>query len=325
MLRKAWYAVLPSHEVSDSPIKVTVHGMDFVLTRDNIGNLRAFNAYCPHRGCDLSLGSMLNEELVCPFHGWRFNSRGYCTHIPANGISAIIPPKAKLTVYPARDEAGLIWIHTYPLSQVDEQPCFINFPEFEANDWRFVPFETVWNTHFSRVVESVLDVSHLPFVHPESTGSNISPVVEGPDYSASKSGIVIHPTPFAPSHPMQPVLPPNDIEEQTEIELQFPNKWIIRTPIGNEKWMCTFLTFTPVNDETTHIFGIAMRNFELDSSLLDMFHIDHTHFVMNQDKEIIERLRPMMAPDLHKEVHVSSDGPTIRFRKMLFQTFQEES
>ncbi len=52
MIRKAWYAVLPSLELSCEPIRLTVHGIDFVLYRDDHGNPHVFNAYCPHRECD---------------------------------------------------------------------------------------------------------------------------------------------------------------------------------------------------------------------------------------------------------------------------------
>jgi phenylpropionate dioxygenase-like ring-hydroxylating dioxygenase large terminal subunit len=325
MLRKAWYAVLPSKALSDKPLKARVHGMDFLLLRDASKIPHAYNAYCPHRGCDLSFGSVINQELVCPFHGWRFNQNGLCTHIPANRTGAAIPPAAQLTTYPACDEADLVWVYTYQEGPVGETHSLKMFPELKENGWTYVPFRTSWNAHFSRVVESVLDVSHLPFVHPETAGSDISPVVEGPDYAATETGIVIHPIPFAPSHPMQPVTPPSEMGERTEIELVFPNNWIIRTPMGDETWMCTFLTFTPVDDTTTDIFGVAMRNFEPDSPLLDTLHINHTEFVLNQDKGIVEHLWPKVAPDFKQEAHVASDGPTIRFRQMLFKSLQQES
>ena len=325
MIKKNWYAVLPSAQLGRTPVKTTVHDTDFVLLRGADGLPHAFSAYCPHRGCDLSRGTVEHNHLVCPFHGWRFDPTGRCTHIPANRANAPIPKSAQLTAYPACDAIGLIWVYTQPEQTHQMTPTLELFPEFQTVLWRRVPFEMSWHASFCRVVESVLDISHLPFVHPETTGKDVSPVVDHLDYAVQHTGIVIHPKPFAPTHPMEPVPAPPGVAEQTEIELLFPNRWIIRTPMGNENWMCTFLTFTPTTQETTHVFGVVMRNFQLDSEFLDDFHLEHTFFVLNEDKEIIECLRPMRAPDLKSESHVASDGPTIRFRSMLFDAIRIEN
>jgi len=325
MLRKAWYAVCTSDEMTESPSKVTVHEIDFVVYRDNEGEIHAFNSNCPHRGCDLSLGTVEGKDLICAFHGWHFNSEGRCTQIPANRSGAVVPAKAKLIHYPVCEKFGFIWIYTHSGEQSDNVSKIRTFAELESIGWTYVRFRKTWRAHFTRTVESVLDVSHLPFVHPETTGRNVIPFVDGPEYHVSTGGIRIFPKPFAAMHPMEPVQPPEGIEERTEIELLFPNQWIIRTPMGNENWMCTFLTFTPVTENETNIFGVIMRNFDLNSSFLDEFHIEHTAFVMGQDQVVIESIRPLMAPfDLQAEPHVTSDGPTTRYRVMLRTALETE-
>lgn len=324
VIRSAWYAVCLAEDVSEHPQKTRIHGLDYVLFRDSSGRPHALHAYCPHRGCDLSLGSVIGNELVCAFHGWRFNTAGQCMSIPSNTAQTNIPSAAKLNVYPVCDQAGFTWLYTKPVDQETETPTLELFPELAMDSWRLIPFQTTWDANFCRVVESVLDVSHLPFVHPETTGEDVNPVVEGPDYHVSESRILIHPAPFAPKHPMEPVPATKETGEQTTIELIFPNRWMIKTPVGDGHWMCTFLSFTPVEDHMTNIFGMVMRNFEVDSEFIDEFHLDHTHFVMNQDKVIVEHLRPIKPPELAFEAHVPSDGPTIRFRSILFQACKDE-
>ncbi|WEH09151.1 aromatic ring-hydroxylating oxygenase subunit alpha [Alicyclobacillus fastidiosus] len=325
MLRKAWYAVCPSSEVAADPKKVTVNGRDYVLYRDKTGRIVACNGYCPHRGCDLSMGSIHEGELVCPFHGWHFEGTGSCTHIPANKLGTPIPPSYRLNTYPVTELAELVWLYTHPNLDAPAPTSFATFADLLHDDWQYVSFEQTWQAHFTRAVESVLDVSHLPFVHPETTGTDVDPTVIGPEYTVKGKRIVIYPTPFAPSHPMEPVHPTQDAHLRTEIELLFPNQWIIRTPFGNDGIMCTFLTFTPVHDDVTSIFGIAMRNFDLDAPWMDAFHIDHTLRVMAQDQRIVESLRPRIAPfQLQDERHVPSDVPAIRFRVMLRNALKEE-
>ncbi|QSO46030.1 aromatic ring-hydroxylating oxygenase subunit alpha [Alicyclobacillus mengziensis] len=325
MLRHAWYAVIPSKDLGSTPLKATVCDTDLVLFRDSAGAPHAFLDQCPHRGCNLSIGKVADDRLVCAYHGWHFDENGHCVHVPANRAGMRIPHSAKLQVFPACDTAGLTWVYASPVLSGNLFPELALFPELSQKGWRYVPFEALWSANFCRVVESAIDVSHLPFVHPETTGEDVSPVVYGPDYRFSEYGIVIHPTPFAPTHPMEVIPTPEGVPDRTEIALLFPNNWMIRTPMGDDNWMCTFLTFCPVGRSATKIFGIAMRNFDIDSEFLDDFHVEHTEFVMEQDRCIVERLKPVEPPLLKYESHVPADAPSIRFRTMLFKALKQEN
>ena len=59
-------------------------GERLVLFRDRSGSICTFIDRCPHRGVALSLGKIDHGEIVCPFHGWRFDGAGQCTHVPWN-------------------------------------------------------------------------------------------------------------------------------------------------------------------------------------------------------------------------------------------------
>ena len=91
---------------------------------------------------------------------------------------------------------------------------------------RAVPFMMEWEAHLTRVVESVLDVSHLSFVQPESTGEAVNPQVEGPEFAASEREIVIRAKPY---HPL--VRTPLNQEEKgvSKITFTWPNQLILRT------------------------------------------------------------------------------------------------
>jgi vanillate O-demethylase monooxygenase subunit len=39
---------------------------------------------CGHRGTQLSLGWVEGEEIICPYHGFRYGTDGRCTAIPAH-------------------------------------------------------------------------------------------------------------------------------------------------------------------------------------------------------------------------------------------------
>ena len=80
--RAFWHPVAWSHEVTASVLPVTLLDEPLVLTRTGAGTVVALADACPHRGAPLSLGCREEDELVCPFHGWRFGLGGAATSHP---------------------------------------------------------------------------------------------------------------------------------------------------------------------------------------------------------------------------------------------------
>ncbi len=52
-----------------------------VIIVKNNDKFSAFSSRCPHLGC--RIGSIENDELVCPCHGSKFDLEGICTKGPA--------------------------------------------------------------------------------------------------------------------------------------------------------------------------------------------------------------------------------------------------
>lgn len=323
MIKHTWYAVGEASSVTTKPSAHCVLGCDVVVFRNALGQLHALSRYCPHRGCDFILGSVDIDSLVCPYHGWRFRGDdGQCTHIPANAPSRKVSPTMKVHSFPLREAGGLLWVCVGDAERA--RPLDL-FPMLTQPNYHKTFFQVRWQAHFSRVVESVLDVSHLPFVHPNTTGTHVDPRVHGPDYAVTNIGLTIRPTPFAARHPMEPRPDEWMSDAQSIIEFRFPNHWMIRAQTGADGEMCTYLTFTPVDDETTDIFGYTLRNFAEDISFLDEYHMAHTLRVMEEDRVIVESIRPRQAPfNLQDERHVPSDAPPLHWRKWLKQAWLSE-
>ncbi len=70
-----WHAVLLSRELKDAPRAVTVCGRELVVFRvgETVG---ALVDRCPHRGARLSDGKVHLDQLVCPYHGWKWKADG---------------------------------------------------------------------------------------------------------------------------------------------------------------------------------------------------------------------------------------------------------
>ena len=79
-----------------------------------------------------SLGKVEEGHLICPYHGWRYDGNGRCTHIPAHPEQKP-PEKAAARVYQVRERYGLIWVS---LGQPDRDVP--PFPEHDDPAYRTV-------------------------------------------------------------------------------------------------------------------------------------------------------------------------------------------
>src|ERR1700751_2544705 len=57
-------------------VAVEVDGAEYVVWRGCSGRLGSAPRICPHLDHDLAEGYVVDDELVCPGHGWAFDGRG---------------------------------------------------------------------------------------------------------------------------------------------------------------------------------------------------------------------------------------------------------
>jgi phenylpropionate dioxygenase-like ring-hydroxylating dioxygenase large terminal subunit len=114
---QCWYPVALAAEVTaDKPLGVDFLGTRVVAYRDGGGRPVVQTAWCPHLGADLSQGQMVEGQLRCPYHHWRFAANGACADIPTGDK---IPPAARIFTYPTAEAWGLVWAFngTEPLNE----------------------------------------------------------------------------------------------------------------------------------------------------------------------------------------------------------------
>jgi hypothetical protein len=115
------------------------------------------NAYCPHLCAEIAVGGTVREDcVVCPFHGWKFNSQGAHVEIPYTKVPNRV---AKLRASPAVERAGIIFVWYSPEGGEPEWEL-PRIPEAEDAAFTF----TVDIAHFATVdgvsAFGKLDVEH---------------------------------------------------------------------------------------------------------------------------------------------------------------------
>jgi phenylpropionate dioxygenase-like ring-hydroxylating dioxygenase large terminal subunit len=161
VLLNDWHPVADAAQLPPGTLKaVRLLERDIVLWRDSDGTVHAWEDRCPHRGTRLSIGRIVDDQLICAYHGWRFASSGRCVHFPA--LPAVTPPESACArAYRAAEQYGLVW-----LCVGEPQGEILPFPEYHNPGLRKVvcgPYEV--HSSGPRIVENFLDMAHFPFVH----------------------------------------------------------------------------------------------------------------------------------------------------------------
>lgn len=330
LLFSYWYAAARIEDVVEKPITRRICGEDITLYRLKNGQVRAVQAYCPHRGADFGLGYTKEEQLVCPYHGWEFDANGRLVCVPSRKDNAC--PDVTLRQYPVREEGNYIWIFPGNPAEADRIPTGIPSLVLQPG-LRAVAFGAEWNAHYTRVVESVLDVAHLSFVHPNTIGSPDRPECDRLQFSVFEGEMIIFPPGNAEANqlPNLPRLPKNreEIERFTKdsahIHFVFPNHWMLQVSMGKGRFLYQYVTFTPVDEERTVIYGLALRTHMQKIPFFDQALRRQSNKVLEQDRAVVESQMPKEVPlDIRAEVHVYADGPQVQYRRMLREALKQQ-
>jgi 3-ketosteroid 9alpha-monooxygenase subunit A len=173
-----WYLVKWSAELATGEVvPLRYFGRHFVLYRSAAGLPVLLDAHCPHLGAHLGHGGRVEgEDIVCPFHAWRFGSSGRCTSVP---YASRIPPRACVRAYPTREHSGMILGYFGPEGSAPdyEVPCM---DELGAPGWTSLEkAEIEVATQAREVVENIADRAHFLPVH-HTRIDDFEVIIDGP-------------------------------------------------------------------------------------------------------------------------------------------------
>ncbi len=176
---EGWYLVASRAAIGKRKlIGKTWLGGRIVAWCDDAGAIRVADAACPHLGSDLGPetgGRVRDGRLVCPFHGYEYDTGGRCVATPY----APPPRSARLDLFETRELEGLVfaWHGTGGREPRWELPA----PAGGADDWSDPEFWSVrFPGHPQETTENSVDLAHLRYVHGYDAVSAAGPVeVEG--------------------------------------------------------------------------------------------------------------------------------------------------
>lgn len=301
-----WHVVARVEQVREgAPFAARLLEEDIVLWRLG-GQVMAWQDLCIHRGSKLSLGSIEDGRLMCPYHGWTYNEQGRCVLMPAHPEQTP-PDKARVKTYRAQERYGWIWVclgepaYEIPKFAEWDDPTF---RKIHCGPYRF-------KAHGPRVLENFLDVAHFPFVHEGYLGDRSHTQISDYDVTSGPEGVTARDIRVWQPDP-----------DGTGIGKDVAYTYKVLRPLTAyfvkvaQQQFSIYFAVTPVAELETLGWMWMNYNYAYDVPEEELRAFQDT--VAGQDIPIVESQRPERLPlDLQAELHLRSDRTAIAYRRWL--------
>jgi phenylpropionate dioxygenase-like ring-hydroxylating dioxygenase large terminal subunit len=312
-LDRCWYAVATVDEIGAAPVSIEIRDTPYVIWRGADQRLIAARDRCRHREAKLSLGTVEDGCLRCPYHGWTFGDAGRCVDIPSSRKGTAIPPGAHLDPLPVAEHYGLVWLcpaePKYPIPHLGVE-----------QDGSFTRLNTgmqVWNCSATRMIDNMLDVAHFPFVHDGTFGREQELVV--PNFGLEQLDATFYGYEYT-------VVVNNEggaksmsggggdvisLRMSTGFALPFSVRSTMSYDNGIEQTL--FMTAAPISEERSYFTFVLWRNDDVSSTGRQI--VDFELEVAREDRAMLENLPGELTLERGAIVDVQSDKASLEWRR----------
>lgn len=175
----AWYVIALSKEVGRSLQSIKALGEPLVYYRTEDGTPVVLDDRCAHRRFPLSKGTLKGDSIQCGYHGFTYAKSGQCVWAP--GLPVASDPKAGLKFgvrsYPCAEKGPWLWVWMGDPKNAD--PANIPLPDdLDQEPERTVHGYKMNPANYMLLIENLLDLSHLIFLHGAAEVSYLSTLPE---------------------------------------------------------------------------------------------------------------------------------------------------
>ncbi len=322
---EGWYFVTAQEALlKNQLIERTWMGEEIVSWRDNEGRICVADAFCPHLGSHMgpTVGGVVRDGcLVCPFHGFTFDTAGRCVATP----HAPPPKAAKLNLYEVRETLGMVFAWwgsggRPPQWQLPNQPS-------AGPEWSPIRTTTFrFRGHPQETTENSVDVEHLGYTHGYHDVRTDPVMIDGAylrssfEFKTTRKilglfDIVADVSAVAHVHGLGFSLV--DIHERN-VDMR-SRLWVFATPVDETLVELTLATqVCPKRWPPRFITGLGFLPVELRRRLLNRILLSEERRYVMQDVVIWSRKRYQSPPRLCR-----ADGPIGKYRLYCRQFYPE--
>jgi phenylpropionate dioxygenase-like ring-hydroxylating dioxygenase large terminal subunit len=264
LMGRYWLPVLLSRDLPEpdsDPRRVTIIGKNMVAFRDTAGTVGLLDEHCCHRSASLCLGRVEEGGIRCLYHGWKFDAEGRALDLP-NIANKKLLEKVRQRAYPVREAGGIVWAYLGPR---ELEPAFPDHEFFHLPPENVFADIIVFSANFTRVLEAVLDSSHVGILHQTYAGelrsdmkSTVTPHLEVEETEFGFHYAAVRPTPEHPEGPVGVRLHAFSYPSNVYMTSSYP-------PAPDLKALSrSMMVSVPVDNDRTHYFMIFWSpHFEL--------------------------------------------------------------
>jgi phenylpropionate dioxygenase-like ring-hydroxylating dioxygenase large terminal subunit len=338
-IRNDWYIAAWAHELKGArPLARTICNDKIVLFRDANGRAAALEDRCSHRGAPLSCGEMVPEGLQCGYHGLVFDGGGKCVYIPGQDT---IPPRASVKSYPLVEQDEFLWIWMGEPAKADPA-TIVPYPwNNDHKNWPHKPDHFHVECNFMLLVDNLMDLTHLGYVHKGTIGGNPRVHVEAKmDFTRTSNGVkytrwMLNSQP--PPTYVKAVGFKGLVDRWQEFEFHAPgtiHQWSGATNAGTGAYegkreggfsLRLYHGITPETERTSHYFWTGANGYRQDDPSATEQLWQELATAFKQDVTIVAAQQATL--DHYKSVSyidIKADGARVHARRVLERRLAEE-
>jgi phenylpropionate dioxygenase-like ring-hydroxylating dioxygenase large terminal subunit len=324
-----WYVAAPSAEVGAELSSRRLLGGQVLLYRRRDGGVVALDDRCAHRALPLSMGRLVDDHVVCRYHGFTYDGTGACVRVPSQEH---VPYGAGVLSHPVREEGGLVWI--WPgdprRARTADPP---RAPWLADAAWSVLGGTRTVPAGYLLLHENALDRTHFAYVHPDTSHRGY---LEGPpplEIEVTETSVSYARTfPKAPLATWQSAatgLPPDTLCVQHESGV-FVSPALhvdhMRIEADGAVFRTAFVrAFTPVEPGVTRVHWWAARDYALGDPVVDETVRRIHERTMEEDEPLLEAIQRTLDRDgAGRQVNAAADAASVRAQQIVRRLIAEE-
>jgi vanillate O-demethylase monooxygenase subunit len=195
--KEAWYVACTPEEIDAKPLGRTICDEPIAFFRGPEGRAAGVEDFCPHRGAPLSLGRVIEGELVCGYHGLHMGCDGRPISMPNQKVRSF----PAIRGYPVVERHGFVWV--WPGDPAGADTALLPTLHWADDpEWAYGGGLYHVACDYRLMIDNLMDLTHETYVHADSIGQKeideapVNTKVDGDHVVTSRFMFNIMPPPF---------------------------------------------------------------------------------------------------------------------------------